>query len=187
MWSESFVAYSCLTVMDYRLQITILIFAMDTTFSKYISLVIIQYHPYFRLWNHGSMSSNPYNNSGKTKKYMSSIWALSNFEAVWHNASHEHHRNKHNEIPCTVSTCSHTVRRCTVVGHDTTGDNNTSADNTGIGFRCWGRTSGRPWITCWVVIRTAVAALAVFAETGSVSDCMWNVTLVKGTREELRR
>jgi hypothetical protein len=66
-----------------------------------------------------------------------------------------------------------------VVGHYATGDHNTSSDNTGIGFRCWGRTCGRPRITGGIVIRTTVAALVVFAKTGSVSNGVWNITLVK--------
>jgi len=76
------------------------------------------------------------------------------------------------------------MRSGTVVSHDATSDDNTSTDDTGIGFWCGRGTCSRSWITSRVVIRSAAAALVVFTKTRSISDGVWNVALVKGTREE---
>jgi len=85
---------------------------------------------------------------------------------------------------CIVSARSSIVRSGTVVSHDATSDDDTSTDDTGIGFWCGGRTCSRSWITSRVVIRSAAAALVVFTKTRSIGDGVWNVALVKGTREQ---
>jgi len=75
------------------------------------------------------------------------------------------------------------MRSGTVVSHDATSDDNTSTDDTGIGFWCGRGTCSRSWITSRIVIRSAAAALVVFTKTCGIGDGVWNVALVKGTRE----
>jgi len=75
------------------------------------------------------------------------------------------------------------MRSGTVVSHDATSDDNTSTDDTGIGFWCGRGTCSRSWITSRIVIRSAAAALVVLTKTCGIGNGVWNVALVKCTRE----